>query len=110
MGGVQAIVMGSIIGFMGAVPSAYVLERALGKERKASIALGIASIMVSFTMLTAAIFVVWLVARDNVLFFGVAEVASFLLIWVVEAWRAWRDAQRGASPGERKSGEPTRAA
>lgn len=106
---VPAVVMGSACGLIGALPSAVLLERALRKGRNTpTVVGGIASIMISFALLTCTILVVWLVSRRSVLVFGVAEVASFLLVWSIEAVRAWRDAQRGASPGERKRGEPTR--
>ncbi len=105
---VPAVVLGSACGLIGALPSAFLLERALRKDSTPTVAGGIASIMVSFALLTCTILVAWLVSRRVVLVFGVAEVASFLLVWSIEAVRAWRDAQRGASPGERKRGEPTR--
>ena len=90
----QSIVVGSVLGIVGALPSVFLLELALRNDRRASVPVGLASIMLSFAMLTAAIFAVWLTSREQVLAFGVAEVASFLLLWSVEAWRAWRDAQR----------------
>ena len=87
----QIVAMGSVLGIVGALPSAYLLERALRRDRAVSVAKGLVSIMVSFTILSVAIFVAWLAARERVLVFGVSIVASFLLVWVVEAWRAWRD-------------------
>lgn len=102
MGGAQAIIVGSAFGILGALPSAVLFERALGRHRAPSVAAGLVSVMASFTTLSCAILVVWMVSRDDVLAFGVAEAVSFLLVWVIEAVRAWRDAQRGASPRERK--------
>ena len=87
----QIIVLGSALGIVGALPSAYLLERALRRDRAVSVAKGLVSIMVSFAMLSIAIFAAWLAASEHVLAFGVSVVASFLLVWVVEAWRAWRD-------------------
>ena len=87
----QIVVLGSVLGILGALPSAYLLERALRKDRAVSVAKGLASIMLSFAMLSGAIFAVWLAAREHVFVFGVSVVASFLLVWAVEAWRAWRD-------------------
>ncbi len=105
---VPAVILGSVCGLLGALPSAVLLERALNRGHTPTVAGGIASILVSFVLLTCTMLVAWLVSRGMVLVFGVAEVASFLLVWSIEAVRAWRDAQRGASPGERKRGEPTR--
>ncbi|MDO4807123.1 MAG: hypothetical protein Q4A07_07735 [Coriobacteriales bacterium] len=102
MEGVQPIVAGSVLGILGALPSAALLERALSNNRTPTVAVGLASVMISFFMLSCTIVAVRVVSRDDVLAFGTAEAVSFLLVWTVEAVRAWRDAQRGASPRERK--------
>lgn len=107
MGTTQAIIMGSVIGVIGALPPALLFELALRNDQRVNVAVGLASILISFIMLSVAVFVIWLAARGLVLPFGVAEAASFLLVWAVEAWRAWRDAQSGASPRERNRGEST---
>ena len=101
MGGL-VVVLGAVLGVVGALPAVYLLEQALRKRGAANVATGLISVMISFIMLSSAILAVWLLSRDNVLAFGVAEAAAFLLVWVIEAVRAWRDAQRGASPRERK--------
>ena len=92
MGVTRAIVAGSVLGLVGAFPPALLFELALRKSRPVHVAAGLVSIMVSFALLTGALIVVWLVARGDVLVFGCAEAASFLLVWACEAWRAWRDA------------------
>jgi hypothetical protein len=107
VGTIQAIIMGSVIGIVGALPPAFLFELALKKDKRVNVAVGLASILISFIMLSIAVFVICLAARELVLPFGVAEATSFLLIWAVEAWRAWRDAQSGASPRERNRGEST---
>ena len=107
MEGFQVIMLGALIGIVGALPSAYLFEQALRGTRSVSVAAGLASIFISFAMLSGAIFVVWVITPHNVLCFGVAEAASFLLVWVVEAWRAWRDAHRATGAGERNRGEST---
>lgn len=107
MGTIQAIIMGSVIGIVGALPPAFLFELALKKDKRVNVAVGLASILISFIMLSIAVFVIWLAARELVLPFGVAEATSFLLVWAVEAGRAWRDAQSGASPRERNRGEST---
>ncbi len=94
MEGAATVLLGVIIGLVGALPSMYLLEQALKRDRRVSVASGLVSIMASFAMLSAAIFVVWLVSRERVLVFGVAVVASFLFVWTIEAWRAWHDAQK----------------
>lgn len=105
---IQAVAFGSVIGIVSSVPSAFLFEQALKKVRPVSVAAGLASIMVSFVMMSAAILVVKVTSPNDVLLFGVTAVASFLLLWAIEAIRAWQDAQRGASPRERKRGESTR--
>ena len=108
MSEVQAVAFGSVIGIVSSVPMAFLFEQALRRTRPVSVASGLAGILVSFVMMSAAIFVVRMTSPNDVLLFGVAEVASFLLLWAVEAGRAWHDAQRGARPGERNRGESTR--
>ena len=107
MEGFQACILGALVGIVGALPPAYLFEQALKGTRSVSVAAGLASIFISFAMLSGVTFTVWATTPHNVLCFGVAEAASFLLIWVVEAWRAWRDAHRAAGPGERNRGEST---
>ena len=108
MGAARAIVMGLLLGVVGALPAAFLFERALKGIGTPSVSVGLASIGISFLMLSGTILAVWIASPDDVLTFGVSEVASFLLIWVIEAWRAWRDAQRGAGSRERNRGESTR--
>jgi hypothetical protein len=103
----MAIAVGALLGVVGSVPTAYLFELALKKDRRVSVAAGLVSIMVSFALLAGALLVVWAASRESVLPFGCAEAVSLLLVWAVEAWRAWRDANAPASSGERKSGEPT---
>lgn len=103
-----AIATGLIVGVIGSLAPAFLFEQALKGKQSPSVATGLAGIFVSYVMLVAAVFVVWLAAPSVVLSFGCAEVASFLLVWVVQAGRAWRAAQRSDSPRERKSGESTR--
>lgn len=102
------VALGVAVGVLGAVPPALLFEQALRKARPVSVAAGLAGIMVSFVMLSVAVFVVWLTSRKDVLVFGTAEASSFLLVWVVEALRAWRGAQQGVAPRERNRGESTR--
>ena len=108
MGGVCAIVAGFVFGILGALPAVILFERALGGKRSVGVAAGLLSIMAAFVVHLCSVLVVWFVSRADVLAFGVAEAISFLLVWVVEAVRAWRDVQRDVGPGERKSGESSR--
>ncbi|QOY60764.1 hypothetical protein [Thermophilibacter immobilis] len=87
-----AIVAGGICGLVGCVTPAVVFERALRPGTRVSMSAGIASIMVSFLVLSGVLLVVYLVTDTGLLEFGCAMVASFLLFWAVEALRAWRAA------------------
>ena len=107
MGGALTIAIGALLGLVGSVPPAYLFEQALKRGRSVSVGAGLVSILVSFTLLTGSLLLAWVVSRESVLPLGCAEAASLLLVWVVEAWRAWKDANAPASSGERKSGEPT---
>ena len=108
MGEASAICLGAVLGLAGSLPPAVLFEHALRKTRPVSVAVGFAGIMASFTIMVVALLVVWAVARAELLPFGCAEAASFLIVWSVEAWRAWRDANAPTRPGERNSGESTR--
>ena len=90
-----AVILGALVGLLASLPSAVLFERALAGNRSVNVAVGLASIMSSFVLLTASLLVVWLWARDEVLVFGCAQAGAFLLLWSVEAWRAWRDAWHG---------------
>lgn len=109
----QAIVFGLALGIVGAVPPALLFERALRGARNLlaqapSVAAGLVSIGMSFVLLILPVAIVRVLAPNYVVPFGSAEAASFLLVWAVEGWRAWHDAQQGAAPGERNCGESTR--
>lgn len=102
MEGAQVIIMGLLLGVVGACPSVVLFEQALRKGSPVSVSAGLVSIMISFTTLTCAIFVVRLLARNSVLSFGTAVVVSFLVVWTIEAWRAWRIMNCPVPPRERK--------
>ena len=97
MGEAAVVALGLAVGVLGAVPPAVLFEQALRGTRSVIVYAGLSSIMVSLAMVDVAVFVVRLVSQANVLLFGVAEAGSFLLVWVAEATRAWRDAQHGTS-------------
>lgn len=108
MGLAPAIVVGLFLGLVGSLPPAVLFELALSKRRSVGVAAGLASILASFSVLSGGILAVRLVAQQDVLVFGVSAVASFLLVWVVEAWKGWRAAQGEVDPTERKRGESSR--
>ncbi len=101
MEGTWPIIVGSLSGLVGALPPALLFERALRGSRPIEVASGLVSIMISFMLLSVALLIVAVVARKDVLVFGCAEVASFLLVWVIEAWRAWRDANESRPSGRK---------
>ena len=87
-----AIVSGALSGLLGCVAPAALFERALRGDAPVSLAAGIAAVFASFMTLTVVLLVVYLVTSEHFLEFGIAMVASYLLLWVVEAARAWRAA------------------
>ena len=102
MGATLSAAAGTFVGVASCLPSAMLFERALKGSRAPSVAIGLVSMVVSFAMLVGALVVIRLVSQESVLVFGCAEAASFLMVWVVEAWRAWRSANGFSRPGERK--------
>ena len=87
-----AIVSGALFGLLGCAAPAALFERALRGGATVSLAAGVAAVAVSFLSLTVVLLVVYLVTSEHFLEFGTAMVASFLLLWGVEAARAWRAA------------------
>ena len=55
MSEVQAVAFGSVIGIVSSVPMAFLFEQALRRTRPVSVASGLAGILVSFIMMSAAI-------------------------------------------------------
>lgn len=98
MDGWIVFVGGAACGIAGSIPPAVLLERVLKRGMRVKVAHGLASILVSFAFMSAALAVVRMVARSEILTFGVGMMASFLLLWGVEALRAWvvRDGDRGS--------------
>lgn len=95
MGLPAAVIVGGLVGVVGCVPAAVLFERALKRGAKVSVAAGIASVMVSYLMLLAALLVAYVADSDGFLVFACSMVALFLLFWAVEAVRAWRAANGG---------------
>ena len=96
------IVVGVICGLVGSLPSAYLFEVALKNVAgeaagTASVANGLVSILVSFSMLSLATLVVYFVARESTLTFGCAMNTAFLAVWGIESIRGWRAANGRAS-------------
>ncbi len=108
MNGTLAVLGGIVAGIVGSIPMWYACESALRGVKIPSIASGLVSVMVSFALLSVSTAVAWALVPDVLVPFGVGEAASFLLLWIVEAWRAWRDAQSAAMRRERTRGESAR--
>lgn len=96
-----AIVLGAVCGVIGAIPSAVLFERAnkRGTNHNVSVGAGLATTLVSFLLLSAAIYVAHLRARAYEAGFGIATVVAFLVVWGVESIRGLRAVQGSASPG-----------
>lgn len=92
-----AIASGALFGLLGCVAPAALFERALRGRPGATLASGLAAVVVSFLTLTVVLLVVYTATSTGFLEFGCALVAAFLLFWGVEAIRAWR-AANGRAP------------
>lgn len=92
MGVWATVFSGVICGCAGALPQAYLFEGALRGQESVSMARGVLSVLVSFATLTLLLLVVWLVAPEEELVFGGAMVSAYLVLWSIEAVRAWRSA------------------
>lgn len=97
----SAVVAGVVCGLAGSAAPAFLFEEVLSKGRRVQVSRALASIIVSFLTMMAAIFVVYLVSSESVLVFGCSMVVAFLLFWGVESLRAWR-AATGAPQGKGK--------
>lgn len=90
------IVGGVVCALVGSLPPAVLLEGVLKQGMRARVAQGLVSILLSFGFMSVALMLVRMVSKSEILTFGVAMMASFLLFWGVEALRAWvvrRDGQ-----------------
>lgn len=96
MGQASTILAGAACGLVGSIAPSFLYERALKPGTRVSVGMGLASIFVSFMFMTLALLAAYLAAKDEVLAFGCAMVATFLLFWAVEAVRGWRAANGGA--------------
>ena len=92
-----AIASGVLCGLLGCVAPAALFERALRGRPGATLASGLAAVIVSFLTLTVVLLVVYTATDTGFLEFGCALVAAFLLFWGIEAIRAWR-AANGRAP------------
>jgi threonine/homoserine/homoserine lactone efflux protein len=92
----STIVAGALCGLVGSIAPAFLFEQALKPGTKVNMAAGLASILVSFVLLSMALLAVYVLASEKVLTFGCSMVAAYLLFWAVEAIRAWMAAQRGS--------------
>lgn len=92
-----AIASGVLFGLLGCVAPAALFERALRGRPGATLASGLAAVIVSFLTLTIVLLVVYTATNTGFLEFGCALVAAFLLFWGIEAIRAWR-AANGRAP------------
>lgn len=87
-----AVISGAFFGLLGCVAPVMLFERALRGGAGPSLASGIAAVGVSFVTLTVVLLVVYTATDTGFLEFGSSMVASFLLVWAVEAVRGWRAA------------------
>lgn len=92
-----AVASGAFFGLLGCVAPAALFERALRGRPGATLASGLAAVIVSFLTLTVVLLVVYTATNTGFLEFGCALVAAFLLFWGIEAIRAWR-AANGRAP------------
>lgn len=92
---VPAIAFGVICGLAGCIPPAFLFEKALhsGKNLGMDVGIGLVAILLSFLMLSAAVFVVWLFDPQSTQPFGIAMISTFLCVWGIESVRGWRAAQ-----------------
>ena len=83
-----------VCGLAGALPQAYLFEKALKGYKDVRMDLGLLRVVVSFVSLTLVLLAVWIVAPEQELVFGTVMVSAYLALWGAEAIRAWRAATR----------------
>ncbi len=84
-----SFVLGVASGAAGALPSLLLARRAR-QGKYASVALGLASIMGSFSLLTMLLGMGYLCLGGDFLFYACTTMGSFLALFGVEAYLAWR--------------------
>lgn len=96
MGSATAVALGVLTGIAGSLAPALLFERALKGGTRVSVGAGLASIVASFLVLSAALLAVRVATSSGFVEYGCAVTATFLALWAVEAVRAWRAAVRDA--------------
>lgn len=92
----MAVALGALTGIVGSLAPAALFERALRGGTRVSMGAGVASILASFFVLSAALLAVRLATDAGFVEYGCSTAAAFLVFWAVEAVRAWRAAKSGA--------------
>lgn len=92
----MALALGALTGIVASLGPAALLERALKDGAKADLGAGIASVIASFLVLSAALALARLAAGGRFVEYGCSTAVTFLVFWAVEAARAWRAAVSGA--------------
>lgn len=83
-----AVAAGVAIALIGSCPVIWPLELGLRHDRRASIALGLVGVLVSFVMSSALLLAASMLLADDFAVGGVAYVAALTVLWLVEAIRA----------------------
>lgn len=91
-----ALALGALTGIVASIGPAILFERALNGGAKVDLGAGIASVLASFLVLSAALASVGLATSEGFVEYGCSTAITFLVFWAVEAARAWRAAASGA--------------
>ena len=95
-----AVVLGVIVGLIGALPPAIVLERVISGKAAPSFASALTAILVPLVLMCVSLLLVRFFCATMLLSFALPIIFVLIIVWAVEGVRAWM-AFRYDAPEER---------
>ena len=84
-----AVVLGVIVGLIGALPGAIVLERVISGKAEPSFALALAAILVPLVLMCASLILVRYFCATMLWSFALPIIFVLIVVWAIEGVRAW---------------------
>ena len=95
-----AVVLGVIVGLIGALPPALVLERVVSGKVEPSFTAALVAILVPLVLMCASLLLVRVFCATMLWSFALPIIFVLIIVWAVEGVRAWK-AFRYDAPVER---------
>lgn len=102
MSAVLPVAFGALAGVVGNLPVVYMLGLGLRSDARATVANGLAAVLLSFMAGSAFVLAAWLVAPGGFVAFALGFVASLACLWSFASVAAWRHANGKTATGDRE--------